>query len=84
MLAAEPAPSAGILNHAERELGAFLEAVVPVVGPEGISHARDLWIETLRDADCSIGEELTGFFRSVTIHTVSQLAKNVHTRPLPQ
>jgi hypothetical protein len=71
----EALPSASILNQAERELGAFLRAVTPLVGGEGLERARDLWIETLRDADCPAAES-TRFFRSVTIHTISQLAGN--------
>ncbi len=71
----EVLPSSSILNQAERELGAFLQAATNLVGPNGLSHARDLWLETLRDIDCP-GSELTGFFRSVTIRTISQLAED--------
>jgi hypothetical protein len=72
---AQVLPSPSILNQAERELGAFLQAATNLVGPNGLSHARDLWIETLRNIDCP-GTESTGFFRSVTIRTISQLAED--------
>ena len=78
----EVPPSPSILTQAERELGAFLRAVTNLVGPEGLSHARDLWIETLRDADCPATES-TSFFRSVTIHTISQLVKSSQGRTPP-
>jgi hypothetical protein len=74
MTTVEVLPSPSILAQAERELGAFLQAITNLVGPDGLSHVRDLWIETLRDADCP-GAELTAFFRSVTIRTISQLAE---------
>jgi len=71
----ETFPSTNILNQAERELGAFLQAAKTLVGPEGLSHARDLWIETLKDPGCP-GAEPPRFFRSVTIRTISQLAES--------
>ena len=82
MPTAEVLPSASILNQAERELGAFLQAVTNLVGTENLSHARDLWMEMLRDGDCP-GEELTAFFRNVTIRTISQLAKPSEDRVPP-
>jgi hypothetical protein len=75
MTASYTAPSVTFIDHAERELAAFLAAAVDVVGRSGLPQAGETWIRTLESLGCP-DPSPEQFCRRVTILATSRLVEN--------
>jgi hypothetical protein len=60
------------LTLGERELAAFLDATVDLLGTEGRSLAADTWLRTMKSSIWP-DDNLPNFFRSVSIRAISEI-----------
>jgi hypothetical protein len=60
------------MQAAERELAAFLRAIIEVVGAKFQQKAENLWIRILETADWD-GESPEQFFRLISVSAIAQL-----------
>lgn len=75
MISKEPALNSKFEN-AERELGAFVQAVSRLHGSALERTAADQWMETLTNTPCN-GAEPSAFFRRVSVLAAARLATDI-------
>jgi hypothetical protein len=64
-----------LLREAERELGAFLNAVASTFGYQAAKHAAEQWVEIL-ESDVAFIHNPAPSFRNITIQTATCLASS--------
>ncbi|MGA2349665.1 MAG: hypothetical protein ABSF70_04455 [Terracidiphilus sp.] len=72
-------PGAGLFAEAERELSAFLSAVIAVHGPQCVMKAAKHWIEALDDV-CPSASASRECFRKVSVAAAVSLKTTTAAR----